>query len=76
LTSYTATTNQDGFYLINFASPTTFQQGAIIHKITVAGVSTNLCWIRTFLYAPATLFSLSGAIWGKNATGYTQVTLP
>lgn len=69
--NYTANTNYDGWYLINFASPTSFARNAIFGKYTVGGVTFTF-WGRTAATAPASVTNTLGETYVKNGAGYTQ----
>lgn len=69
--SHTANSNYDGWYLINFASPTSFARNAIFGKYTVGGVTFTF-WGRNPASAPASVTNALGETYVRNGAGYTQ----
>ena len=76
VTAWTTDSTYDGFYIVNFAGPTTFAQGAIINKLTFAGV-TIMSWARTWAFAPSLVGDYAGNSYQKNAyatPGYSAIS--
>lgn len=74
LTSLLSDTNvaTDGYYAVNFASPTVGARGDILLKISVQGVATSVKVHRPLAMAPTVLSTYAGAaVYKKTTTGWS-----
>ena len=67
---WTADSTYDGYYYINYASPSSFEQGAIIGKQTAGGV-TQTWWARKAGQVPAQMTTSTGNTFLKNVSNVT-----
>ena len=67
---WTADSTYDGYYYINFDSPSSFERGAIIGKQTAFGI-TQLWWARKAASAPAQMTTSTGKTFLKSVGNVT-----